>query len=314
MTTGLLTAVVAGIACATGLVGVAACVIGAGTGDGRRRFGRAEVDAGASNPGEFGRIPSYPSQVQSAGVLGGGFGGSWPTKRLLVPLLLGGVAGLVTRWPVVGLLTAIAAALVPGLVRDLSQRSSARQIEAVAVWTELLRDTLAASAGLSQGIISTAPLAPEPLVGPLQQLASALHGGVSIADALRSFADTMADPGVDLVVSALLLAASARAQRLTELLGALADAIREEAALQLRIDASRASARSGIRTVVVFSAVFAVGLAVLAHSYLAPFGTTSGELVLLAVGGSYIAGLLLMVRLTKAPAAFRLLAPVGATP
>ena len=67
-------------------------------------------------------------------------------------------------------------------------------------------------------------------------------------------------------------------------LQALAESTREEVSLRLRVETSRASVRSGVRTVVVFSVAFAAGLAVFARSYLAPFGSATGQLVLLAVG------------------------------
>ena len=109
------------------------------------------------------------------------------------------------------------------------------------------------------------------------------------------------------MVCSLLLASTSRAQRLGDLLQALAESTREEVSLRLRIETSRASVRSGVRTVVVFSVLFAAGLAVLARSYLAPFGTASGQVVLLAVGGLYAAGLTLMVALARPPVPIRLL-------
>ena len=64
-------------------------------------------------------------------------------------------------------------------------------------------------------------------------------------DALILFADEVADPSTDRVVCALILASSSRAQRLGDLLGALADSTREDVAVRLRIETSRASSRSG---------------------------------------------------------------------
>ena len=89
-----------------------------------------------------------------------------------------------------------------------------------------------------------------------------LSNGMPIPAALRLFADEIADPSADLVVCALMLAAAARAQRLVDLLGALAEAMHEEVAMRLKVESGRASARSGIRTIIVFSLGF-VGLLVL---------------------------------------------------
>ena len=58
---------------------------------------------------------------------------------------------------------------------------------------------------------------------------------------------------------------------------------------------------------VVFSAVFAAGLCVLARSYLAPFSSSTGQVVLLVVGALYSGGLSLMVVLARPPAPVRLL-------
>ncbi len=109
------------------------------------------------------------------------------------------------------------------------------------------------------------------------------------------------------MICSLLLAFSSRAQRLGDLLAALAESTRDEVALRLRIETSRASVRSGVRTVVVFSVAFAAALVVLAHSYLAPFGSATGQLALGLVGVLYAGGLTLMVVLARPPAPVRLL-------
>ena len=126
-------------------------------------------------------------------------------------------------------------------------------------------------------------------------------------EALGLFADELGDACSDRVVCALQLAATAPAQRLGELLSALAESTREEVALRLRIETSRSSVRSGVRTVVVFSVVFAVLLAVVAHAYLSPFGTGPGQVVLVAVAALYGTGLVSMVALARPPAPIRLL-------
>jgi Flp pilus assembly protein TadB len=121
------------------------------------------------------------------------------------------------------------------------------------------------------------------------------------------FADQLGDPSADLVACALILAATARAQRLVDLLGALADSMREEVAMRLRVESGRASARSGVRTIVLFSVGFATLLALIARSYLQPFGSSSGQLVLLLAGAFDAAGIMLMVRLVRDAAPQRLL-------
>jgi len=233
--------------------------------------------------------------------------GGTDVATLGVGLVVGLICMVVTGWPAAGPIGALAAVGLPRLLRKTSGAVSIATIEAVATWTEMLQGTLAASAGLGQAIIATAELSPDPIRPATEHLASQIRSGVHPREALLQFAEHVGDPCADRVVCSLLLAFSSRAQRLGELLQALAESTREEASLRLRIETSRASVRSGVRTVVVFSVVFAVGLSVLAHPYLVPFGSPTGQLVLCAVGGLYAAGLTLMVTLARPPEAIRLL-------
>ena len=245
------------------------------------------------------RAQPLGSGVRRPGVLG--------VPGLLVAVGAGVVCTLATGWPVAGPIGALAAYGVPRLLRGTSAATSIATVEAVATWTEMLHGTLAASAGLSQAIIATADLSPAPIRQATERLAAEIRAGVEPRTALLRFADEVGDPCADRVVCALLLAFTARAQRLGELLSALAESTREEVALRLRVETSRASVRSGGRTVVVFSLVFAAGLSLLARSYLSPFGSASGQVVLVVVAGLYAAGLTLMVTLARPPRPVRLL-------
>ncbi len=233
--------------------------------------------------------------------------GTGTIRSLLLPCLAGVLAGLVTGWLAVVPIAAAAVWGLPRLFTGTSGSVSLAKIEAIAAWTELLHGTLAASAGLSQAIIATAPLAPTPIRGSIVNLAARLSAGMDPTEALGLLGDDLADPCADRVICALLLAMSSRAQRLGDLLAALAESTRDEVGLRLRIETSRASVRSGVRTVIAFSVVFAALLALLARSYLAPFGSVTGQLVLLVVGLLYALGLALMVTMSRPPEAVRLL-------
>jgi hypothetical protein len=225
----------------------------------------------------------------------------------LLAIGLGVVGVLVTGWPAALPIVGLAGYGLPRVLGRMSVASSIAKTEAVATWTEMLQGTLAASAGLSQAIIATAGLSPAPIRPAAERLATQLQADVHPRAALIQFAEDVGDPCADRVVCALLLAFSARAQRLADLLGTLADSTREEVALQLRVETSRASVRSGVRTVIVFSVAFAVSLAILARPYLSPFDSSSGQVILLAVGALYASGISLMVALARPPAPVRLL-------
>jgi tight adherence protein B len=214
--------------------------------------------------------------------------------------LVGGVVVLIlTDWPVAAVLGAVATVTLPQILRPMSSQDVTRRIEAVAVWTELLRDTLTASAGLAQAIVASSAVAPDEIRMEAVHLADRIMSGVPMDEALRLFAIEIDDSSAADVVCALRLASTSRAQRLVELLGALADSTREEVTMRLRVEASRASARSSVRIVIVFSLGFVALLTVVARTYLAPFGSVTGQLVLLLVGACYVCGLALMVRLVR---------------
>jgi tight adherence protein B len=205
---------------------------------------------------------------------------------------------VITRWPVAALLAGAAVLGLRGLVSSPAGTVIAR-LEAIATWTEMLRDTLAGAAGLSQALVGTAKVAPEPIREEVQALATRIASGVAPRDALVGFADALGDQSADVVVASLLMAVEHRAQRLGDLLGALATTTREQVAMRLRVEASRASARTALRTVAGFSVCFLALLSVLARSYLAPFGTASGQVVMAFVGALFGAGLWLMARMAR---------------
>ncbi len=231
-----------------------------------------------------------------------------PNLKSAVPALAVGItAGLLTGWPVAVLIGAAAGYGLPRLFGQTRSTRSVAKIEAIATWTEMLQATMAASSGLTEAILSTASLSPEPIRPAALQLSRELSANIAPSEALTRFAVAVDDAGADRVVCALRLAASARAQHLGELLTALAESSREEATMQLRIETSRVSVRSGIRTVIVFSVAFAVGLVVLAHSYLQPFSSETGQVMLAVIGCLYGTGLVAMVVLARPTPPLRLL-------
>ncbi len=291
-TTGGWLVPVAGVCCGIGIVGLVAAL---------RVRGRPGSDDGPADGADLPETASTaPPGPDPSGLTG-------HLAALVLPAAVGVASVILTGWPVAGAVGALAAYGLPRLLRRTSGTVSIARIEAVAVWTEMLQGTLAASAGLGQAIIATAELSPAPIRPATEQLSAQLRAGTHPRDALLQFTETVGDPCADRVVCSLLLAFTSRAQRLGDLLEALAESTREEVSLRLRVETSRASVRSGVRTVVVFSVVFAAGLAVFARSYLAPFGSPTGQLVLLAVGALYAAGLSLMVALARPPAPVRLL-------
>jgi tight adherence protein B len=211
----------------------------------------------------------------------------------------GVVVGAATGWPVGAVLAVLAGWGAPGLLGGARRHQAAvGRIEAIAGWAEMLRDTMAGSAGLEQAIIATAPLAPLPIRGEVAALAIRLEGE-RLGPALRAFADDVADPTCDLVAAALVLAADHQAQRLGELLGSLAAAARDQATMRLRVEAGRARTRTSVKVIVGATSAMVLALALFNRSYLSPYDTATGQLVLVLVGAVFAVAFAWLARMTR---------------
>ena len=207
---------------------------------------------------------------------------------------------LLTRWVVGAAVAALLAVLLPrSWQRAREHRGLVARTEAIAAWTEMVRDTLAAAAGLEQAIITTAPTAPEPIRAEVTRLARRLDMGERLGEGLRRLASELANPAGDLVVAALVTAAQKEARDLVPLLGSLARSTRAEAEMRLRVHASRARLHTAVRVVVGTLALFGGGLIVFNPVYLEPYRTLQGQLVLLAVAVILGSGYALMQRMAQ---------------
>jgi tight adherence protein B len=212
--------------------------------------------------------------------------------RLGAAVVGGILAALLTRWPIAALAGMAVGLFGPDLVSGRGNRQAGTdRTAAIATWTEMLRDTMAAAAGLEQAIITTAPLVPEPIRPEIGALVTRLPRD-RLGAALAGLGDDLADPTADLVVSALTLAASGEAQELGELLASLAAAARDSATMRLKVDATRARTRTSVRIITVVTVAMALLLVLLNRSYLAPFDSLTGQIILLGVfacfGGALI--------------------------
>ncbi|HET9732293.1 MAG TPA: hypothetical protein VFP54_06410 [Acidimicrobiales bacterium] len=217
------------------------------------------------------------------------------------------LVGAATGWPVAALLAGAGVWAVPKLfVESKEQAAVIAQVEAVAGWAEMLRDTMAGAAGLEQAIAASAPVAPLPIRAEVAALAARAERD-RLGTALRAFADELADPTADLVVAALLLASEHQAGRLGELLGTLASSARDQATMRLRVEAGRARTRTSVKVIVGVTSGLALFLAVLNHGYLSPYSSPTGQLVLGLVGCLFAAGFAWLARMSRPARPARLL-------
>lgn len=212
------------------------------------------------------------------------------------------VVVLVGTWVITG--WTLAAATIAGvatmgsiaLSRHGQRRDDRALVDALAVWTEQLRDMLAGSNGLEQTIIATSTHAPVALREPLERLVASMSYS-SMTQGLQRFARDVDHPTADFVVAALSTAATRQVRELGALLGHLAACARDEARMHTRIWVGRSRTRSAVRIIAGVIGVFVGGLVVLSPEYLAPYRSAEGQLVLSAVVLVFFAALLMMQRL-----------------
>ena len=221
------------------------------------------------------------------------------TLRISLGVAAGFTALIASGWPVLALLAAGAASYLPTWrrTRGSHERELAR-VEAIASWTEQIRDTIAAANGLEHALGATAPLAPAPIAEAVQRLAARVDYE-PLPAALRRFADDVDHPMADFVVAALVIAAEKEARDLGALLGQLSESARDEARMRTRVWVGRARSRSAVRIIVAVVVLFVVGLLLFNRAYLQPYDSVGGQLVLAMVLATFAGSFVMMSRMGR---------------
>jgi Flp pilus assembly protein TadB len=233
-----------------------------------------------------------------------------PKRSCLMAAGAGAGAFVVTGWPVGALLAVAGTLYLPALLAGGRKHAEATaRIEAVAGWTELLRDTVQAAAGIIQALIVTGPLAPDAIRPHTTRLADKLRSGTAApVTALLEFAEELADPYADSTVLALIYATENPTRDLAQLLSSLARNARDQAAARARTEIHRARTRSTVRVITGITLGLAGLLLVADRSMLAPFNSADGQFVLLMIGLLFAGGYAWLARLAAMPDPPRLLA------
>lgn len=234
---------------------------------------------------------------------------NWPRVWLRGGLVAAAavVIWTVTGWPAAGALAGAAAGVAPMLMGTRRQREALKaRSEALASWAEMLRDTIAAHAGLREAIAVTARVAPAPIRRQVQALAVRAERE-SLTVALRQFAIEVADPVADLIVAALVIAAERQAQRLAELLSQIAASAREQSSMRIRVETGRARTYASSRALVVITFGLAVCLLVFSPKFMAPYDTFTGQIVMMFIGVLFAGALWSLVLLGQPASPPRLL-------
>jgi len=214
-------------------------------------------------------------------------------RRRRIQLTLAAVGGpggwLVTGIPLAVLLVPVLVFVIPWfLVSTSAHDGPIVRLEALAEWTQRLSDRLVAGGGLEQVIGTSRNTAPAALEREITDLSGRLLARWRLEDALRVFGNELADATADKVLAALVLRANDHGPGLAQALTDLAASVREEVRQRRAIEADRAKHRVTVRwlTIIIMLVVIAGSFD---HSYIRPYSTLTGELVLLAIGGAMVA-------------------------
>ena len=220
------------------------------------------------------RPPSAPEHRETA---------PWVRLRLVPAVAVAAAVAVLTRWPVASVGLGLVAWFRAELFGSRAERDRVTaRTEAIASWTEMLRDTMAGAHGLEEAVMTTASVAPLPVRPEVSNLAAGVRRR-SLSHALGEFGRDLAHPTGDLVVAALARAAQGGVGDLRELLGSLAVIARDEAGMRLRVEAARARLRTAVRVIAGCTVATAVALVLLNRSYLDVYASPLGQVVLAGV-------------------------------
>ena len=230
-------------------------------------------------------------------------------QRVIAAVVAGFIVLALTRWvsaaAALAVLVAVYDRVFGGAARS---RASLARLEALAGWTESLRDMVATGVALPEALVASVDAA-SPVISPqLAVLADRLAAREPVEQALRALADDFDDAGADLTVAALVVNARAQGRALEAVLSALARSARSELSVRRAVVAERRSTRRAVQFVVATTVVTALGLAVFNPGYVAPYRTATGQLVLAVVVGIFTVGFVWLSRLSAMPSPARFLA------
>ncbi len=223
-----------------------------------------------------------------------------PSRRTRVLLLVGGALGLV-GWLITGWILAlvIAPVAVIGLPVLLSAPPAATQIarlEAMEEWTRSLSGVLTVGIGLEQALVATLRSTPAPIADDVHRLVTRLRARWDTEKALRAFADELDDATGDLIAANLILGARRRGAGLASVLEGLAESVGADVRARRQVEADRAKPRATARWVTLISASVLVVLA-LSGTYVEPYRTPVGQVLLVLLLSAYVATLIWMRRM-----------------
>lgn len=217
---------------------------------------------------------------------------------VVIAIVITAATGLVAALLIVPLATLV----VPSMLANPAKRDL-EHLDALETWVRSLGSLLqGGSDNTLEGVLRTSSqTAPQSLRPELTNLIARLEARMPADQALERFANDLADPVGDTIVAALILAVRRRGMGLSDVLDGLAEAVSDEVRARRRIESERSSARASAKYVTILAAGMAAGLAVFNPSFLQPYTTGLGEVLLVVIVAAYLGALWLLRRITSPP-------------
>jgi Flp pilus assembly protein TadB len=165
-------------------------------------------------------------------------------------------------------------------------------------WTRSLSGVLSVGVGLEQAIVATLRSTPPAIRSEVSTLAARLRSGWPTVRALRAFADDLDDATGDQIAASLILGSTRRGAGLASVLDGLAQNVADDVRIRRTIEADRAKPRSTARWI-TFITLVVIGLLALNGTYIAPYGTGFGQLILTVLLVGYVGGLVWLRSMTR---------------
>lgn len=196
----------------------------------------------------------------------------------------------ITSWPVAAAAAFVLALSGPRMMGGRLERAdSIARTQAVATWTEMIRDNMAGAAGLEQALIATGPVVPDAIAPEVRRFVHRIDD-MPLGQALARLGDDLNHPSADLVVAALTNAVRMESRQLGPLLTRLADSIRGDVRMRLRVEVGRARIRTSARIVMGVTAFTVAFLYIFSRELLDVYDTPIGQIWLLVVLGIFAVG------------------------
>lgn len=217
-------------------------------------------------------------------------------------LVIGVVAGVgfaaVTGMSVMVVVVPVAVVGLPMLLSAPANRDI-EMLEALDRWVRGLAATLPTGRSITDAVRVSVRNAPATLTGPLALLVARLDERWTAPEALRAMADELDSPDADAVLAALALAAERGGTGATATLHALADSIQDRLRAQREIETERAKPRIVVRQVTMVTVTVLALALVFGREFFAPYGTPTGQVILLSLLALYVASLVMLRRMTS---------------